>query len=163
MNVFLSTLAGLATYIAFVAVGALIGSRKAVRRRALGWLGKVQFLALLVMIAVLGVKLGANDEVVAALGQIGLMALAVTVLALVGSVLLVTLLRRFVLKLDHYGRPVGSSEQEDSAGGGGKADNGSTKWLVLAVVVGLVVRSLWRSHKAGGCCCGDCSSCWRNR
>ncbi len=137
MNVFLSTLAGLATYIAFVAVGALIGSRKVVRSRALSWLGKVQFLALLVMIAVLGVKLGANDEVVAALGQIGLMALAVTVLALVGSVLLVTLLRRFVLKLDHYGRPVGSSEQEDSAGGGGKADNGSTKWLVLAVVVGM--------------------------
>ena len=139
MNVFLSTLTGLATYIAFVAVGALIGSRKAVRSRELVWLGKVQFLALLVMIAALGVKLGANDEVVAALGQIGLMALAVTVLALVGSVLLVTLLRRFVLKLDHYGRPVGSSEQEDSASGGGKADNGSTKWIVLAVVAGMAL------------------------
>ena len=139
MNVFVSTLTGLATYIAFVVVGALIGSRKAVRSRELAWLGKVQFLALLVMIAALGVKLGANDEVVAALGQIGLMALAVTVLALVGSVLLVTLLRRFVLKLDHYGRPVGSSEQEDSASGGGKADNGSTKWIVLAVVAGMAL------------------------
>ena len=116
----------------------MIGSRKAVRSRSLGWVGKVQFLALIVMIAVLGIKLGANDEVVAALGQIGLIALVVTMLALVGSVLLVTLLRRFVLKLDHYGRPAGScGEEEDSVGGGGKADNGSTKWLVLAVVVGM--------------------------
>ena len=29
---------------------------------------------------------------------------------------------------------------------------------VLAVVVGLAVRSLWREHKHGGCG-GDCSCC----
>lgn len=31
--------------------------------------------------------------------------------------------------------------------------------LALAVVVGLAVRSLWRSHRAGGHCNGDCGSC----
>lgn len=30
---------------------------------------------------------------------------------------------------------------------------------VLAIVVALAVRSLWKSHKAGGHCSGDCSSC----
>ena len=30
---------------------------------------------------------------------------------------------------------------------------------VLAVVVGRAVRSLWRSHKSGGHCNGDCGSC----
>ncbi|MCI8442412.1 MAG: FeoB-associated Cys-rich membrane protein [Provencibacterium sp.] len=30
---------------------------------------------------------------------------------------------------------------------------------VLTVVVILVVRSLWKSHKAGGHCNGDCTSC----
>ncbi len=30
---------------------------------------------------------------------------------------------------------------------------------VLALVVALVVRSLWRSKKNGGGCCGDCSKC----
>lgn len=31
--------------------------------------------------------------------------------------------------------------------------------LVLAVVVALAVRSLWKDHKSGGQCTGDCSSC----
>lgn len=31
--------------------------------------------------------------------------------------------------------------------------------LVLATVVALAVRSLWRSHKRGGHCNGDCASC----
>ena len=138
MSTFFSTLTGLATYVSFVAVGALIGSRKAVRSRELIWLGKFQFAALLLMVAMLGVKLGANDEVVASLGQIGLMALVVTLLAMIGSLLFVYLLRRFVLRLDRYGRPVGSAEGDESGAGGGKADNGSTKWLVLAVVAGMV-------------------------
>ena len=30
---------------------------------------------------------------------------------------------------------------------------------VLAIVVALAVRSLWKSHKSGGHCSGDCSSC----
>ena len=131
MNTFLGTLTGLATYVSFVAVGALIGSRKAVRSRELTWLGKFQFAALLLMVAMLGVKLGANDEVVASLGQIGLMALVVTLLAMIGSLLCVYLLRR-------YGRSAGSTESSEAAAGGGKADNGSTKWLVLAVVAGMV-------------------------
>lgn len=31
--------------------------------------------------------------------------------------------------------------------------------LVLATVVALALRSLWRSHKQGGHCSGDCASC----
>ncbi|MCI8813571.1 MAG: FeoB-associated Cys-rich membrane protein [Oscillibacter sp.] len=31
--------------------------------------------------------------------------------------------------------------------------------LALAAAVGLAVRSLWKSHKAGGHCNGDCGSC----
>lgn len=30
---------------------------------------------------------------------------------------------------------------------------------VLAVAVALAVRSLWKSHKSGGHCSGDCRSC----
>ena len=32
--------------------------------------------------------------------------------------------------------------------------------LVLLAVAALAVRSLWKSHKHGGCC-GDCESCAR--
>ncbi len=31
--------------------------------------------------------------------------------------------------------------------------------LALAAVVGLAVRSLWKSRKAGGHCNGDCGKC----
>ena len=30
---------------------------------------------------------------------------------------------------------------------------------VLAVAVALAVRSMWRAHKSGGHCGGDCGSC----
>lgn len=31
--------------------------------------------------------------------------------------------------------------------------------VVLAGIVGLAIRSLWKSHKQGGHCGGDCSRC----
>ncbi len=31
--------------------------------------------------------------------------------------------------------------------------------LVLAAVVALAIRSLWKNHKKGGQCTGDCSQC----
>lgn len=30
---------------------------------------------------------------------------------------------------------------------------------VLTIVVALAIRSLWRDHKSGGHCNGDCSKC----
>ena len=108
MGTTLSTLTNLAIYIALVILGAFLGSRKALRSRPLVWVGKLQFVALMILIVTLGVNLGANDEVVSSLGQIGLSALVITVLAMAGSILALTLLRRFVLKLDRYGLPQGS-------------------------------------------------------
>lgn len=139
MGTTLSTLFNLAVYIFLVAAGAVIGSRPAVRSRPLPWLGKLQFAALMILIVSLGVKLGANDEVISSLGQIGLAALLITAAAMGGSLLGLTLLRRFVLKLDRFGLPQGSGQTGDQeAQGGGKADNALTKWIVLAVALGML-------------------------
>lgn len=139
MGTTLSTLLNLAIYIALVAVGAFIGSRPAVRSRPLPWLGRLQFAALMILIVSLGVKLGANDEVISSLGQIGLAALLITLAAMGGSLLALFLLRRFVLKLDRYGVPLGAgADQEHAAQGGGKADNSLTKWIVIAVALGML-------------------------
>lgn len=134
----ISTLTSLATYIILVVVGAFIGSRPLIRTRPLIWLGKLQFAALMILIVSLGVKLGANEEVISSLGQIGLSALLITVLAMAGSLIAVTLLRRFVLKLDRHGLPRGAAAQTDTAREEGKADNSSTKWIILAVVAGML-------------------------
>ena len=137
MGTTLSTLSNLAIYIGLVVVGAFLGSRKALRSRPLAWVGKLQFAALMILIVTLGVNLGANDEVVSSLGQIGLAALVITVLAMAGSLLCLTLLRRFVLKLDHYGLPRGSeAAREEEAHHGGKADNSLI--IVIAVVLGML-------------------------
>ena len=113
----LSTLSNLAIYIALVVLGAVIGSRPGVRSRPLVWVSKLQFVALMILIVTLGVNLGANDEVISSLGQIGLAALLITVLAMAGSILFLTLLRRFVLRLDHVGLPRGSARTEETRTG----------------------------------------------
>lgn len=139
MSTTMGTLINLAIYIALVVVGAVIGSRPALRNRPLPILGKLQFLALMLLIVTLGVKLGAKDEVISSLGQIGLAALLITLLAMAGSLLAVTLLRRFVLKLDRFGLPQGTSAgEEPTEHEQGTADNGTTKWIVLAVVLGML-------------------------
>ena len=132
------TLLNLLIYIVLVAVGALLGSRLRLGNRGAWWLGKLQFAALMILIVTLGLKLGADDQVIASLGQIGLSALVITLLSMAGSLLAVTLLRRFALKLDRHGRPVGDSAGEESdRTGGGKADNALTKWIVAAVAAGM--------------------------
>ena len=140
MSTTIGTLTSLAIYVALVAVGAVIGSQCSKRGRELPWLGKFQFVALMILIVTLGIKLGANEEVISSLVQIGLAALVITAMAMLGSLVAVYLLRRFVLKLDRYGRPAGSSEDADEGEKeAGKADNGTTKWIVLAVVGGMLI------------------------
>ena len=92
-------------YIGMLALGILVGSRRSVRSRTLPWLGRLQFVALIILIAILGVAIGADDKVISSLGEIGLSALVITVFALAGSLLAVTLVRR-LLGLDRQGRTV---------------------------------------------------------
>lgn len=139
MSTTIGTLISLAIYVGLVVVGAVIGSQCSKRGVELPWLGKFQFVALMILIVTLGIKLGANDEVIGSLGQIGLAAFVITVMAMLGSLAAVYLLRRFVLKLDRYGRPAGTADADESSGEAGKADNGTTKWIVMAVVGGMLV------------------------
>lgn len=138
MNPALNTLLNLSGYIAAVAVGAIVGSRPVVRSRPLPWLGKLQFVALMILIVSLGVKLGGDEEVISSLGRIGWAAFVITVAAMVGSVLCVSLLRRFVLRLDRWGRPDGSGGGEEAGQEKKKADNSLTKWIVAAVALGML-------------------------
>ena len=96
-------------YIGMLALGILVGSRRSVRSRTLPWLGRLQFVALIILIAILGGAIGADDKVISSLGEIGLSALVITVFALAGSLLAVTLVRR-LLGLDRQGRTVSQRE-----------------------------------------------------
>lgn len=141
MSTTAGTLLHMGIYVVLMVVGALIGAKAIGQKREAKWLGRLQTLALMVMILSLGVSLGGNDAVIASLGQIGLAAAVITLFAMTGSVLAVTALRRFVLRLDRYARPMGAAAEEDdpSPAGGGKADNAMTWWIVAAVAAGMVL------------------------
>jgi len=72
----------------------------------------------------LAAALGADEEVMGSLGQIGLSSLTITLFSMAGSLLAVTLLRRFVLHLDRFGRH-GEAASETSSGSGALFSDGS--------------------------------------
>ena len=80
-----------------------MGSRRAVRGKELTWLGRLQTVVLILLIFTLGVEIGADEQVVASLGSIGLSALVITLFVLAGSVL-AGLLGRKGRGLDRQGR-----------------------------------------------------------
>ena len=98
------TLTNLVIYLALVVLGAFIGSRPGVRSRPMPWLGRFQTAALLLLIFTLGAELGANEEIVSSLGSIGLNAFAITITSMIGSMLAVHALRKYILKMDAFGR-----------------------------------------------------------
>ena len=133
------TLTSLAIYLALVAAGAFLGSRPVLRSRPLPWLGRFQTAALLLLIVTLGAELGANEEITASLGVIGLNAFVITVTSMVGSMLAVHALRRYILKLDKQGRPAGSAQSQEQQGEKVKVDHTLTLIIVVAVVLGMAV------------------------
>ena len=90
----ISVMLNLARYLAIAGVGIWVGSRPRVRSRPLAVVDRMQFFALMLMISALGIKLGADEQVFASLGQLGLAALLLTLAAMGGALLCVTLLRR---------------------------------------------------------------------
>lgn len=141
MSTTAGTLLNMGVYIVLMLIGGLIGARAIGQKREAGWLGRLQFLALMTMITALGVSLGGNDTIIASLGQIGLAAAVITVLAMTGSVTALGLLRRFVLHLDRYARSAGGAQQaeETSPAAAGKADNAMTWWILAAVAAGMAL------------------------
>lgn len=133
------TLVSLATYLALVAVGAFLGSRPVLRSRTLPWLGRFQTAALLLLIFTLGAELGANEEIVASLGVIGLDAFLITAAAMAGSLLAVHILRKYILKLDKHGQPAGSAQTQEKHGEKVKVDHTLTLLIVFTVALGMVL------------------------
>ena len=128
-----STLLTVSGYFLLVALGALVGSRRAVRNQTVSWLSPLQTVLLLMIILALGIQLGANEEVAASLGVIGFSALVIALSAMAGSVLLLTCLRVFVLRLNRVALPRGA-KQEQTAGEEMRTD-GSLTWQITAAVI----------------------------
>ena len=129
----------MSTYLALVAAGSFLVSRPVLRSRTLPWLGRFQTAALLLLIFTLGAELGANKEIVASLGVIGLNAFLITAAAMAGSLLAVHILRKYILKLDKHGQPAGSAQTQEKHGEKVKVDHTLTLLIVFTVALGMVL------------------------
>ena len=136
------TLTNLVIYLALVVLGAFIGSRPGVRSRPMPWLGRFQTAALLLLIFTLGAELGANEEIVSSLDSIGLNAFAITITSMIGSMLMLAVhaLRKYILKMDAFGRTAQEAQAEEAQASHEKAhvDHSLTVLIVAAVVLGML-------------------------
>ena len=138
MTVMQSTLINMLIYIALVALGILLGGRHLWGEGFSRLLGKVQLASLLALITALGIRLGADEEVMGSLGRIGLASLTITLFSMAGSLIAVTLLRKYILHLDRFGRQEETAEDPSSGSGTEETPNsGLTKWIVIAVAAGM--------------------------
>lgn len=83
-------------YLVMAAIGWFVGSRFRDRKDAIRWTGKVQTVAVVVLVFTMGARMGSNEEVTGNLGSIGLYALASAVLVIAFSVAAVSVARRIV-------------------------------------------------------------------
>ncbi|MDO4553282.1 MAG: LysO family transporter [Bacillota bacterium] len=101
---FLENFGLLALYFGMAFLGYLAGSR--LRRKgkesSLSWTGKVQTVAIAVLVFMMGGRIGADRAVIESLGSLGLTAFLLTVFAFAGSVLAVMAVRK-CFRIDREG------------------------------------------------------------
>ena len=143
-------------YLGITLVGYILGSRLRSMRQNLGWTGKVQLVALVILVLLMGMRMGSNEEVTANISTIGVSAFLMTVVIMSFSVAAIWLARH-VMKIDRYGRlqdgaaavetenvpertmkktreesPAETAEEEKKGG------NSTTIAILVSVVIGMV-------------------------
>ena len=123
-------------------------------KEKLAWTGPAQTISVLFLVFVMGLRIGANDEIVKNLGSYGIYALVITFFTLAGSILCVFFVRK-LLKMDRYGlvmdkaaieaskaaaeaaKASGSGTSADDPAEGGKIDS-MTIMIVGCVTAGIL-------------------------
>lgn len=83
-------------YIAIIFVGALLGAGGKLSDKFTGKLSKLQFASLLLMLFVMGINIGVNDNVVSGFYKLGFQAVVLAAFSIAFSILFVKLVSGFV-------------------------------------------------------------------
>lgn len=104
----------LALYLAVTIAGYFVGDRLKKAGRALPWTGKLQTVVIVILVFLMGSRIGANQEIVASLDSIGLVSLAYTAIIFVVTCAAYSIARR-ILGFDRYGvrRASGAEQRQD--------------------------------------------------
>lgn len=125
-------------YLAVTVAGYFIGARLKKQNRSWKWVGGLQTFVIIVLVFLMGSRIGASEEIVSSLGTIGLVSFVFTIIVMCVTVLSFTLVRR-ALGFDRYGRR-GEARREAAAASGEDAKpklNSLTVIIVVFVAVGI--------------------------
>lgn len=92
----------LVLYLGITFIGYLVGVKLRKSNTKWTWTGIVQTVAIGVLVFFMGARLGADENVIAGLGSIGVISLIMTLLAMGGSIAAITIARK-LLRMDRNG------------------------------------------------------------
>lgn len=105
-----------------------------------GFIGSALNVVIYVLVLIMGLRMGANEEVISSLGTIGVQAVFITAFTVAGSMLAVTVMRK-ILGLNRQGVPMGTeyvtgSKNESERDGDAEASesNGTAKTTILILL-----------------------------
>lgn len=81
-------------YLGMLAIGVFIGFKEISHEKILDKIDKLQMLALVILLFVMGIRIGADEMVVNSIGQLGVQALVITIFIVAFSILFVWILRK---------------------------------------------------------------------
>ena len=90
-------------YLAVTVIGYFIGARLKKQNKAWKWVGPLQTLVIIILVFIMGSRIGASEEIVSSLGTIGLISFVFTLVIMFVTVVAFTLVRR-LMGFDRYGR-----------------------------------------------------------
>ena len=105
-------MADLALYLGVTIIGYFFGSKLRSKRDSLLWTGKVQTVAITLLVLCMGARMGANKEITENLSTIGISAFLITVVIMLFSTAAIYIVRK-LLGIDRYGR-VSQGEKTDN-------------------------------------------------
>lgn len=124
-------------YLGITIIGYFIGSFFRKRNRRVPFVGTMQTVAIMLLIFVMGARIGGNEQVISQLDTIGLLAFATAAIILATTVACVFIGRK-LLGFDKYGLRKGENAEDGNHEGDGGGLNRMTFIIVGCVAVGIL-------------------------
>lgn len=84
-------------YILIIFLGALLSAKGTLKESFMAKLSSFQFISLLILLFIMGVSIGVNDQVINSFYKIGYQALVLAIFTIVFSILFVKLASKYIL------------------------------------------------------------------